>query len=804
MANVTYEVVKGVVGGTGDGSSLANAYPDLLTAFTARATTVNAPDTITFNCSGDEDEVAGAVSIKMTDLGWAGDGEIILQGNLLSNTKIDGTKYSWKLSNVGKPFYVDNAPNIRLKNFHLHSPRGGDAYMFYALSTAAMPSIYVEDSILQTNNAFDQNLSIVRAGSVEPFAAGVSFTFTDTTILGYVGSVVYANYSSGCVSTFTRCTMKTGKFISVTDGGTHTAIDCAIDKTGDRDYFTGTPTITNCATSDGIGTNPVTIADWGLQFIDRTNGDVTLSQSSSLFGEGSTGNNVGSDQFTTSTNISAFTSVNSGGIILQTAQDIVLVFQDYTDPVTVFTIDGIDHSDLLENVTTTGATFQYMRRISTVAETKSVSIVLGDGTISRAIVQDVTTTHPIAAAYGLVDSNSVLAGVKVTNADAAFRVTTEPTHGSLDWTLPSSNDIDTIYTPVFGYTGSDFFVIEVYDPATDATNSGQIDLTVSADTTKPSFLVGPNTSSIADTSFSVSLTSSETGTYRIVLLEDGSTAPTAGEVRAGTGSAGATPLYDSAFQSMTASTPLILPVTGLIEGTAYDMYVVLVDATSNDFLSPKVDISTTGTTPVDITPPGFTVAPVVSLETISSGRVSFTPDEDGAFRAIFIPNLSGSEPNVDQVLAGTDALGASVAISTPLTVMVAGEPYNLDFTNLDDNIPYSVYVALIDSVNLKTLSTVAVLTTLEDTSSPATAKFTGVLKDWDTDALAASVTGLQITATATFGGDVIDSPITFSTDASGAFSVEYPGVDIGTVYFCAITNSDTSITELHKITAEVK
>ena len=79
--------------------------------------------------------------------------------------------------------------------------------------------------------------------------------------------------------------------------------------------------------------------------------------------------------------------------------------------------------------------------------------------------------------------------------------------------------------------------------------------------------------------------------------------------------------------------------------------------------------------------------------------------------------------------------------------------------------------------------------------------FSGTLVDWSTGSPRANLTGNKIAISATFGGDVVGSVQTFSTDANGDFSVEYPGAADATEYFCQLSDSGEVITELHKLTA---
>jgi hypothetical protein len=81
-------------------------------------------------------------------------------------------------------------------------------------------------------------------------------------------------------------------------------------------------------------------------------------------------------------------------------------------------------------------------------------------------------------------------------------------------------------------------------------------------------------------------------TYRMVVLADGATAPTATEVLAGTGSGGTGAVFASASLTTTMGTPTDVLATGLSSSTAYDIYVAIDDAASSPLLATKLDITT--------------------------------------------------------------------------------------------------------------------------------------------------------------------------------------------------------------------
>jgi hypothetical protein len=114
--------------------------------------------------------------------------------------------------------------------------------------------------------------------------------------------------------------------------------------------------------------------------------------------------------------------------------------------------------------------------------------------------------------------------------------------------------------------------------------------------TPPIFAPGyPSTANVGNTSLDLSAQIDENGVAYYVVLSDGAAAPASVEVRAGTGSGGATAV---AFGSVLLTADMVgsTTISGLTTETAYDIYVVAEDdeSTPNIQSSPtKVDVTTT-------------------------------------------------------------------------------------------------------------------------------------------------------------------------------------------------------------------
>lgn len=122
-----------------------------------------------------------------------------------------------------------------------------------------------------------------------------------------------------------------------------------------------------------------------------------------------------------------------------------------------------------------------------------------------------------------------------------------------------------------------------------------------ADTTPPSFENStPSIGAITGTGATVSADLDEEGSVYYVVVADGAAAPSAAEVKAGTGSGGSGQLASGNFA--TSSTTGSEAFSGLSDNTSYDIYVVAEDGVPNlQASATKVDFTTTDVTEPTIT-----------------------------------------------------------------------------------------------------------------------------------------------------------------------------------------------------------
>ena len=111
----------------------------------------------------------------------------------------------------------------------------------------------------------------------------------------------------------------------------------------------------------------------------------------------------------------------------------------------------------------------------------------------------------------------------------------------------------------------------------------------------------PKADTVTTDGFTVRVKTSEAGRAYYVVLADGASAPTAAEVKAGTASGGGAVLASGSI-ALVANTEGSDAVSGLTDGTAYDVYVVCEDSNSNlQSSTTEVDVTTTSAIPSSVT-----------------------------------------------------------------------------------------------------------------------------------------------------------------------------------------------------------
>ncbi|MGN7612430.1 autotransporter-associated beta strand repeat-containing protein [Magnetococcales bacterium HHB-1] len=198
------------------------------------------------------------------------------------------------------------------------------------------------------------------------------------------------------------------------------------------------------------------------------------------------------------------------------------------------------------------------------------------------------------------------------------------------------------------------------------------------DSTAPAFENStPSTSNITETGFDLSVDIDEGGTIYYVVMPDGSSTPTAAEVKAGTGASGAA-ATDSGNQAVSSGDfSYSFAVSGLSQATTYDVYVVAED----DEGSPNVS---TVQTVADVTTTADTTAPTVTSIARQDPSGATTNADNLTFRVTFSEDLDNATVDTADFSASQgDITGGSVVTANSVYDVTVG---GSNITNYDGTV----------------------------------------------------------------------------------------------------------------------
>lgn len=274
-----------VSGGTGDGSSWANAYSTTAAAVAAKAGVLAADANFYAKASSGTHDTA---SITVT--GYT-------QGDFYLNFYFDSS-YVLDVTNDEGMYVTGNTTNIRINGLNCNVTETGtkDAY-----------GIRFSGMLVDTNNVYISNCKII--GDCNGTGNGFGIKFDDAECqIATITNCVIAGFKSGTDTGFAgiqfvygishniyNCTIS-NNFYGITSGSiSYVATNCVIFNSGDntKDYFFsgGTHTVTYTASDETIaGTGNIdwdnAATDWAAAFTDYENNDFTLKEDSSLIGTG--------------------------------------------------------------------------------------------------------------------------------------------------------------------------------------------------------------------------------------------------------------------------------------------------------------------------------------------------------------------------------------------------------------------------------------------------------------------------------------------------------------------------------------
>lgn len=294
MANTDYYIDTDVVGGLNDGTSWANAYSTFADFVTNRQGAILTGDTITANCRGSADDVLTA----QLDFGlFTGAGKLIIKGDSTINYQWQSDKYILQLVSSFAPTSLSGCVDLRFEDFQIYSPRSGANTAILHENNSNTPG---DIEFIRSKGKFSATTSSTTGFIYLGYTVGTPvITADDSFVFGDCGYLVYSSFMVCTMNWTNSYGAANNEAFRLQNGSTGTVTDSAIELTGTGVLANkAQPTFTNCATDSGAGTNPVTVSNWSLEFVDRANGDVKLTGSSQLISAGTGNTNIGPDQVT--------------------------------------------------------------------------------------------------------------------------------------------------------------------------------------------------------------------------------------------------------------------------------------------------------------------------------------------------------------------------------------------------------------------------------------------------------------------------------------------------------------------------
>ncbi|MFL3051461.1 MAG: right-handed parallel beta-helix repeat-containing protein, partial [Candidatus Neomarinimicrobiota bacterium] len=202
-------------------------------------------------------------------------------------------------------------------------------------------------------------------------------------------------------------------------------------------------------------------------------------------------------------------------------------------------------------------------------------------------------------------------------------------------------------------------------------------------------------SNISKENFEIKIKTDKAGKVYYVVLSDGATAPTSAEVKAGTGSSGASAVTSS-NATLSAETEKSLSISTSISGnTSYDVYVVVEDNSSSPLLqsSPTlVEVATSANT----LPLFASGSPSVSVASDgTSATLSITADVAGTAYYVLLAN-NAAEPSATDVKNGTGKAGGSTYTDGNVTI-TANTASTASFSSLTESTEYDAWIVVEDN-----------------------------------------------------------------------------------------------------------
>ncbi|NOT74585.1 MAG: T9SS type A sorting domain-containing protein [Cyclobacteriaceae bacterium] len=302
--------------------------------------------------------------------------------------------------------------------------------------------------------------------------------------------------------------------------------------------------------------------------------------------------------------------------------------------------------------------------------------------------------------YGTGASPSTFTAVTTTPAVVSTTLSAA-TWGSTDVTVNFGTALDNISDVIWirlvainGTTGSN---------SRPLTGIDDVNLTFTAgDLSAPAFTANyPKAINPTASGFDLVTNLNEAGKTYFVVVADGASEPTPGNVKAGEDGTGVAVAagFSGMINVAAGSTDYTTTVSSLADGTDYDVYVIAEDVTPNiQAVAVRLDVRTN--TAGDLTPPDFSANyPVINTITPFGFTIRTSQTEQGKTYFAVVGSADAA-PSSAQIKAGLNAAGGTLStgffgmISVPAT----GTEYSTVLTSLLPGTAYSVYIVAEDNV----------------------------------------------------------------------------------------------------------
>jgi len=355
----------------------------------------------------------------------------------------------------------------------------------------------------------------------------------------------------------------------------------------------------------------------------------------------------------------------------------------------VYVVSVLDGLEDYENNTADNEYITFTTEDNTAPEFIDSYPVLSDVTISYADIK-VNVNEDAKAYYLTVAANATVPSANQVITGENYDDVVAIGAGN----LPLKANAETILSVLGLEDGTSY---DVYLALIDVSSNANVNENVvkvsieTPDITAPEFNTNyPELSDVSATSADLKVSVNENAKVYYLNLAHDSKAPTAEQVISGENYDDVIAIGNGSLDVL-ANTEMILSVNGLEDETKYDVYLALVDLSSNI----NVNVVKVGIETPDITAPEFNQTyPQLAKITATSADIKVSVNENAK---VYYLNLARDSkvPTAEQVIAGVN-YNDVIVVSSGNQQLIANKESTLSVSELEDETNYDVYFALVD------------------------------------------------------------------------------------------------------------